>query len=242
MTAVDATPGLGWQLFATTHDERTDRLMKESSMSTRLVLAVLAALLALPMDPTASPVEAKKRPRTVTRTFRDSLPIEQIAMVTTSPVSATPYPAALFVDGLKGKIRDVNVRLNDLSHIQPGDLEVLLVGPGGQSAIVMADVGGDADVEGVTLLLDDEAAAPLPSGILQSGAFRPTNASGNPIAFNAPAPSAGANAALSVFDGADPNGIWRLYVQDDHGPAGIGYFEGGWDLEITTKAKKKKRR
>lgn len=217
--------------------------MTRYPMSMRIGLVVLAALLTLPMIPFDSPVEAKKRPRTVTRTYRDPLPIEQIAMVATSPVSASPYPAAIFVDGVKGTIRDINLRLNDLAHTHPADLEVLLVGPGGQTAILMADVGADPDVEGITLRLDDEAAAALPTGALQSGTFRPTNTSGAAITFNAPAPTgAGVSAALAVFDGTSPNGIWHLFVQDDHGPTGIGYFEGGWDLEITTKAKKKKRR
>ena len=44
---------------------------------------------------------------------------------------------------MKGKIRDVNLRLNDLQHTFPDDVHVLLVGPGGQTAI--DGVGGRAD-------------------------------------------------------------------------------------------------
>ncbi len=154
----------------------------------RIAVVALTTLLALPLAQLASPVEARQRPRTVTRTFSDPLPIEQIAMVATSPVSASPYPAAIFVDGLKGKIRDVNVRLTDLAYTHSADLEALLVGPGGQTAILMADVGADPDVEGVTLRLADKA-APLPTSALQRGTFRPTNASGAAITFNAPAPT-----------------------------------------------------
>ncbi len=144
----------------------------------------------------------------------------------------------------QGTIRDVNVRLRRLSHPIPDDVQVLLVGPRGQTAILMANVGAVVDVSDVTLRLDDEAAAPLPvDAKLQSGDFRPTNDDGV-IAFNAPAPQGtSANESLSVFDGSNPNGTWRLFVQDEYGPEDPGSFSDGWALEITTqvKATKKKR-
>jgi hypothetical protein len=116
---------------------------------------------------------------------------------------------------------------------------MLLVGPEGQTAIIMADVGGTTTTPDVTLRLDDEALALLPDETpIQSGAFRPTNATGQAIAFNAPAPTAEANASLSIFDGAKPNGTWRLFVQDDDAPTGFGFFDS-WRLEITAKAKVK---
>lgn len=207
-----------------------------------ITLLVLAALLALPMAETASPVEAKRRAKTVTRTFRNATAIE-LPIAPTPPVSASLYPAPIAVSGLKGKVRDVNVRLNGLEHTFPEDIQVLLVGPDGQTAIVMADVGKEFDVSGVTLTLDDEAKASLPfNAQLGSGTFRPTNRLGNPIAFNAPAPTAGGNAALSVFDGSDPNGTWRLFVQDAAAAFDDGAFAGGWEIEVTVKAKKTEKR
>ena len=58
-----------------------------------------------------------------------------------------------------------------------------------------------------------------------------------------PAPAASASALLSVFDGSDPNGTWRLFVQDEYAPTDPGAFSNGWALEIKAqvKAKKKKR-
>jgi subtilisin-like proprotein convertase family protein len=161
----------------------------------------------------------------------------------TSPISSsTEYPTSITIDGRLRKIRDVNLRITNLDHARPDDLELLLVGPEGQTAIVLADVGGTTLITDVTLNLDDEAAAPLPDETpLQSGSFRPTNATGAAIAFNAPAPAANANAALSVFDGTDPNGTWRLFAQDDDAPTGIGFFDS-WELEITAKAKVRGRR
>jgi subtilisin-like proprotein convertase family protein len=210
-------------------------------MGARIVLIVLATLLALPLAPTTSPVEARKRARTVTRTYSNTAPLV-LPDLDFAPISANLYPSPIVVGGRRGTIRDVNVTLNGLQHNSPDQVAVLLVGPRGQTAIVMADVGGDFATAGVSLRLDDEAAVALGSFRLQSGAYRPVNRLGEPIAFNDPAPTAGANDALSVFDGANPNGTWRLFVQDRH--VGIpGAFAGGWELEITAqvKANKKKR-
>jgi subtilisin-like proprotein convertase family protein len=210
----------------------------------RILLVVLAALLALPLAPATSPVAAKNRARTVTRTFNNPTVIDLFGSAAT-PNLGVPYPSTIVVSGLNGTIRDVNLTLDAFSHQNPSDVEVLLVAPGGRTAVVMADVGGSADVAGVTLRLDDEAAVRLPDTnaiTLQSGAFRPTNATNSVIDFKAPAPSAGANAALSVFDGTNPNGTWRLFVQDDDGPNFSGLFEGGWALEITAQVKAKKKR
>lgn len=220
--------------------------MKRSALGTRIVLVVLAALLALPIAPLASPLEAKKRSRTITRTFSNSAAIYVDGAPTfPSPVSATLYPSSIAVSGMKGTIRDVNLRLVNLGHSLPRDYQIMLAGPRGQTAIVMANVGGIADAADATLLLDDEAEDPIPnSGLtpLQSGAFRPTNGGGAAIAFNAPAPPlTSANAALAVFDGAKPNGTWRLFVQDAYGPTDAGSIEG-WALALKTKVKKKKRR
>ena len=215
--------------------------MRSTPVPTRIALIALAALLALPAISIDAPVAAKGRQRTVTRTFR-GLPVELITTSNNSPVSAsTGYPTQITVDGLKGKIRDVNVRITNLDHARPDDLELLLVGPQGQTAIVLADVGGTTLITDVTLRLDDEAATLLPdASTLQSGSFRPTNATGAAITFNPPAPSANASAVLSVFDGTDPNGTWRLFAQDDDAPTGIGFFDS-WALEITAKVKKRKR-
>ena len=215
-------------------------------MRTRIGFVVLAALLALPLAQITSPVEAKKRLRTVTASFDNDVSIAVPSSANLpSPVSASTYPSRIVVNGLKGTIRDVNLTLRNFGHDLPYDAQVLLVGPGGQTAIVMAGVGGADVVPSATLRLDDEAAAPIPVvGPLGSGTYRPRNIPGAAIDFNDPAPlPTSGNAALSVFDGANPNGDWRLFVQDAYGPTGDGYISAGWELEITTqfKTKKKKR-
>lgn len=213
------------------------------AIRTPLVLVVLAALLALPLAHIASPVEAKKRSRIVTETFRNPGPMNLPLATANVPVSATRYPSPIEVRGLQGPIRDVNVTLHDIFHTSSYDMDIVLVGPDGQTAIVMSDIGDAADPSGVTLRLDDEAAAPIPDSALVSGVFRPTNDNDEIVAFNAPAPPlTSANAALSVFDGEDPNGVWRLFVQDRYGKFDPGIIAGGWSLEIEAKAKSRKNR
>ncbi len=127
--------------------------------------------------------------------------------------TASPYPIALEVSGLSGTIDDVAVRLNNLTHTYPEDLDVLLVGPGGQSSMFMSDVGGWGDVANVNLAFRD-GALPPPDRQLLSGTFAPTNISPNE-SLPGPAPTGPYAVALSGFNGTNPNGTWRLYIEDD---------------------------
>jgi subtilisin-like proprotein convertase family protein len=148
------------------------------------------------------------------------------------------------VSGLKqGSIRDVNLKLTHFSHTFPDDVGVLLVGPQGQEALVMSDVGRDLDVSGIKLTLDDEATDSLPDRTqITAGTFKPTQgtsvqerppADGNPAPadFPSPAPVGPYGSKLSVFDGTNPNGTWKLFVLDDSG-SDVGEIAGGWSLRI----------
>ena len=78
-------------------------------------------------------------------------------------------------------------------------------------------------MEDITITLDDEAAAPIPFfGPLVSGTFMPTNGTaGGADNFPAPAPTPlSLNSSLSVFNGTNPNGQWKLFVLDDVGFVG----------------------
>jgi uncharacterized repeat protein (TIGR01451 family) len=151
---------------------------------------------------------------------------------TTSGIS-NPYPSNIAVAGLSGTVTNVTVNLNGLNHTFPDDIDILLVGPAGQNAIIMSDVGTLNDVVNVNLTLDDAAATNLPdAGQIVSGTFRPTNI-GAGDAFAAPAPAPLGGTPLSIFNGTAPNGTWSLYIVDDLG-GDIGNMSGGWSLTITT--------
>jgi subtilisin-like proprotein convertase family protein len=146
-----------------------------------------------------------------------------------------PYPSQIDISGLSSSIKDVNVTLNGLSHSYPDDIDVVLVGPGSQSTVLMSDAGGSFEVSSVNLTLDDEAAGTLPDEAqITSGTFRPTDF--DTIGWDSddmppPAPTP-MIASLSVFDGTNPNGAWSLFINDD-----TDDHEGildGWSLEILT--------
>jgi len=133
----------------------------------------------------------------------------------TPPTVATPYPSAINVAGLTGTIRKVAVQLEGLAHSFLDDMDILLVGPTGATAIILSDVGGSGVVN-VDLVLDDEAAQPLPDGSIFSGTYQPTNYNNDGTDFfPPPAPMPSGTSSLSVFRGTDPNGTWSLYIVDD---------------------------
>jgi hypothetical protein len=105
----------------------------------------------------------------------------------TGPASGSPYPSTINVTNVTSVISKVTVKIENLSHTFPGDIDILLVGPGGQNAIIMSDVGGGDDVNGITLTLDDMAAIAMPANLLTAGTYRPTNLTLGDT-FPAPAP------------------------------------------------------
>src|SRR3989449_10314339 len=90
--------------------------------------------------------------------------------------SASPYPSTINVSGMTGVVSKVTVTLNQLTHTYPDDLDMLLVGPGGQAVLIMSDVGGGFGVNNVTLTLDDAGVGSLPdSGQILTGIYKPTS-------------------------------------------------------------------
>lgn len=156
-----------------------------------------------------------------------SLTSWRLEVTTTGP---QPYPSSLTVSGAADRITDVNVVLTGFTHTSPSDVDILLVGPGGQQAMIMSDVGGDADASGLEVVLDDDASSQVPTPLV-TGTYQPTNA-GSGDSFPAPAPAAAGTTELSVFEGTDPNGTWRLYVADD-AAGDTGSLTGGWGLVIS---------
>jgi subtilisin-like proprotein convertase family protein len=149
--------------------------------------------------------------------------------------AATPYPATINVSGFTARISDLNVTITGLSHTFPTDIGILLVGPGGQSVVLMDNTGGVNPIINVNIVFDDEAATGVPNpiiGSLASGTYRPTNNSPTDV-FGAPAPGGPYGTALSVFDNTLPNGIWQLFVRD-FSAGDSGLISGGFSLQVTT--------
>jgi subtilisin-like proprotein convertase family protein len=168
-----------------------------------------------------------------TATFSNPAPILIPATGTSGP--AAPYPSTINVAGVVGTVSKVTVTLKNMNHTFPDDIDVLLVGPGGQKLLLMSDAGGSADLVNNTYTFDDAAAGTLADGALNaSGTYKPSNF-GTGDTFPAPAPVGPYNdpQLLSVFNDVNPNGTWDLYVFDDVG-GDVGNINLGWELNITT--------
>jgi hypothetical protein len=158
------------------------------------------------------------------------------------PTIATPYPSTNQVTGLGGTIiTKVTVSLFGFAHTFPSDVDIVLVGPEGQNAIVMSNVGGQTSgipVTNIDLTLDDDGATNLPvNAALVSGTFKPTQGNSQPFLFDFPAPAPTTaelmGPFLSNFKNTEPNGTWSLYVVDDTADDS-GVITGGWSLTVTT--------
>jgi hypothetical protein len=172
--------------------------------------------------------------QTVTQTFTSA---QLITIPNGAPAAdkgkANPYPSTIDVTGFtNGTITDVNLVLNDLTHMHQDDIDVLLGTGDGRRALVMSDAGDSSQAVDIDITLDDEAATAMTNTELSSGTYRPTNLTGFTVdTFDAPAPAPDGNVALSTFDGADPNGTWQLWIMDNNG--GDYGDLGGWTLQIT---------
>ncbi len=164
-----------------------------------------------------------------TSTFSNPTPI-----VIPTAGTATPYPSTINVAGVTGNVSKVTVKLENINHDFPDDIDVLLVGPAGQKILLMSDVGSNQPLVNTTYTFDDAAAANLADGSLSpSGTYKPTNSGSGDVFPGAPAGPYPDPQLLSVFNNVNPNGAWNLYVVDDvNGES--GNINLGWTLSITT--------
>jgi len=141
------------------------------------------------------------------------------------------YPSTISVSGVSGAVSNVTVTLVNVNHSWSRDLDILLVGPGGEEVLLMSDAG-DGPVNNLTLTFSDFAAAALPDTPLISGTYKPADYAPADT-FPAPAPAGPYGLVLSAFAGLPANGTWSLYVVDD-GTGDFGSIDGGWRLAVTT--------
>ena len=176
------------------------------------------------------------------RTFDKSDGLPQLTQFcNTNPISipsfgtATPYPSTIAVSGLGASTTSVTVTINDANHTYRSDVNVLLVGPNGQTAMLMFGAGESGRLINANITFDDLAATQVPSfgNITGNNTYQPT--SPFPINLPAPAPASPYGTTFDSFLGTNPNGNWNLYVYDDVS-GDSGNINGGWCLDITTGA------
>lgn len=170
--------------------------------------------------------------RTFSNTNNISITDNQAAPWPAGP--AAPYPSSISVTGVTGQIGRITVALSGLSHTYPDDIDMLLVGPGGQKVLLMSDAGGGNGLNNVNVTFDDSATALSDEGQILSTSYHPADFVSSPAdAFNAPAPAAPYASSLSSFLGGNQNGTWSLYIMDDF-TGDKGNIANGWSISFTT--------
>ena len=163
--------------------------------------------------------------------------------------NASPYPANIPVSG-QGSVTNLTVTITSYHHTYPDDVDILLVGPTGATCLLMSDCGGDTAITGLINVTFDDSGPSLPDNPdpspIATGTYKPTRGtptSGScaspppgencvPSNFPSPAPAGPYGTTLSVFNGTNPNGTWKLYVIDDSN-GDSGDIFNGWTLNIT---------
>ncbi|MBX9735415.1 MAG: tail fiber domain-containing protein [Phycisphaerales bacterium] len=151
---------------------------------------------------------------------------------------AALYPSTITVSGAPASIVGVNVTLSNLTHNFVGDINVLLVAPGGQRILLMSNTHGTSSssvpANGETLTFAPSG-PPLPttndpvvSGTYICSAYNP------PANLPSPAPAGPYLTSLVPIIGSDANGVWQLYVWDDFPSLDNGTFAGGWSITFTS--------
>lgn len=153
--------------------------------------------------------------------------------------TANPYPSSIAVSGLNRPVQRVTVTLHGLTHPNPADLDILLVGPTGRKALLLSDIEGSGGANDVTLTFDDLADSQVPAdGLpLRSGRYTPTDywdLDWEFDVFPAPVPPGRSWFFLDVFRDSNPNGLWSLYIVDDSPGGGTGAVARGWSLTVGT--------
>jgi photosystem II stability/assembly factor-like uncharacterized protein len=147
---------------------------------------------------------------------------------------ASPYPSQITVSGVLDPIKKVTVNLNGFASGLPNSADLLLVGPGGQTCMLMSDAGGTTYVSSADLKFDDAAASQLSqSGPIIPGTYRPTDYEAGDT-FYSPAPAGPYGSSLSAFNGTSANGTWSLYIVLD---TSAGQYWGNidsWSLTLNS--------
>jgi subtilisin-like proprotein convertase family protein len=153
---------------------------------------------------------------------------------------AERYPATLRVFNQPTNLTSVQVTLYGLTHSHPTNLDILLVSPLGKPVMLMSGVGGTNTVTSATLVYLQSGSMPpsssaIPSGVTSS--YEPSN-----FGLITQLPQLGTNSppngpystspSLDDLSGDDPNGIWKLYIYNNH-QGGVGQLYGSWKLDFT---------
>lgn len=149
--------------------------------------------------------------------------------------TGSPYPSTLDVSGLGSSLSSITVTLTDFTHSSVPDIAIVLQSPSGANVMLMGGAGGFVNSP-ITVTFDDAAGSQVPSFFppLTTGSYRPTDNFGSVTFSDAGShtePSSWTT-TLGTFVGTNPNGQWKLFVEDFVG-GDVGSIAGGWSMNLT---------
>lgn len=124
----------------------------------------------------------------------------------------------LNVTGAQRYLTDVDLTTT-ISHLFPGDLEIKVTSPGGTTAWLSNNRGGESAGALAGAVFNDQASTAIAniadSAVPPAGSYMPEG-------------------AMSAFIGENPNGVWTLSVADNDNPTGqeVGGTLVNWRLDI----------
>ena len=142
-------------------------------------------------------------------------------------------PSVISVSGVTGPIGDFLLSLNNLSHDWPDDIGAVIVSPTGRAVLLFSGAGDDTPAGNANLTFIQNSVTEINrEGALVGGTHRPGM---QQWAENFPAPGPGTNFGFSFqpYLNENPNGDWRLFVQDS-GQGERGFIANGWSVNFTT--------
>jgi CSLREA domain-containing protein len=162
--------------------------------------------------------------------------------------NASLFPSVINVSGIAvNAITKATIQINGFSHTFPDDVDIVLEAPDGTRSIVMSDAGGNTAngiaPPGINLSFSSTGVNQVPdsSALSAAAALRPGNyvvgstaadetdtfsGAGNPGALRF------SPADFDAFVGINPNGNWKLFVNDD-ASGDVGAIANGWTLVLT---------
>ncbi len=164
-----------------------------------------------------------------------SIPASNYVATNEAMGPAGPFPSSNLVSGVSNYVSDVAITVSNLEHSYPSDISLWVVGPGGESAMLMsyAALHSSASIP-VTITFDQNAPSVVPQfGSLYAGSYQPAEYSPPVFAASLTNVVAPGNTNLSVFQGIAPNGWWSLYAYDSKA-GDYGAISNGWAVAVTT--------
>jgi hypothetical protein len=143
------------------------------------------------------------------------------------------FPSTINV-GTAGTVTKATASLKQVSHDNTDDLDIALVGPGGQKVMLMSDACGGQNLfktytfeDGAASFLSDPG--PCPTGTYKPSNYSPGGVQDNFADFGGPAGPY--DNSLAAFNGGSSKGTWSLFAADDTNNAS-GSVGGGWTLTL----------